>query len=410
MEKGCPKKGPSLAAKAQELLSKLPGIRLVSKRSEESIINLVDDDDESDPGYKIRNIRGSKSSKAKAKAKTTNASSKFFFMCSKCPQIFSTQELLDAHRVKCSDIEFTFHKKPPLKPTEPLFEPYHFDRFKNVYVCTKCLQEFHFKSCIIDHLKEDHPGFTCQVCNTTFDLLVDLGYHSGEHDVSQTMTCPCCPFRTNVKPKLAFHIQTEHSTDTNLVSVEDVNFTCVVCGKTFYNSRKLAHHQKNYHKVSVDIVPSMGARLSEPTVRSHSNDPLLCDTCGKHFNSKYRLERHQRAMHQGLKPYICGYCGRAFTGKDTMKKHERIHTGEKPYSCEYCGKCFRQPGPFTVHLRIHTGERPYKCKFCKKGFITNQTKKSHMKNCMKNFAGRYYPTSSPQDGEYTSCMFVPVND
>ncbi|KAL1517646.1 hypothetical protein ABEB36_001384 [Hypothenemus hampei] len=335
------------------------------------------------------------------KPKSSTNSNKFFFMCPKCPQIFSSQELLDKHKGKCLSRGQIFQRKSSSDSND--MEPYHFDRFSNVYICAKCLEEFDFKSGILEHLRSAHKSVKCEHCHMEFDSLIEYGYHSAEHDPTQEISCPCCDFTTDNKTKFALHIETDHPYgNTNLLSKKTANFTCVVCGKKFNNKQKLTAHQRNSHKAAVDVEPSMGARFKDVTPAKSGQyvQPMLCDTCGKNFNSKYRLERHQRAMHEGLKPYVCGYCGRAFTGKDTMKKHERIHTGERPYSCEYCGKCFRQPGPFSVHLRTHTGERPYKCKFCHRGFITNQTKKSHMKNCVVRLS----------DVEYQQYMFVAASE
>lgn len=368
LKRGCPKvkKSKGDEIDPEDLLSKLPGIRAkVVKSSEKS--------------YSLRNGR-----------KSSN-DTKFFFICPRCPQIFSTQELLDSHTEKCVLNEYLGPKKPPKS-----VESYRFDRIINMYVCSKCDDKFDFKSAMDEHMKS-HPNFTCDTCHKSFESLIQFGFHTAKHNANTIMTCPCCwLYATKSKGDLTFHIQNEHP-----VEIGSDEAVCVVCLKTFNDPKKLQHHQKNYHKVTVDVEPSMGGRLLSPPAKSHSQEPLLCDTCGKYFSSKYRLERHHRAMHQGLKPFECRFCGRAFTGKDTMKKHERIHTGERPYSCEYCGKCFRQPGPFSVHLRIHTGERPYQCKFCKKGFITNQMRKSHMKNC----PGRLGPGL-----DYGDYLYVPTVD
>ncbi|XP_066254693.1 oocyte zinc finger protein XlCOF6-like isoform X7 [Euwallacea similis] len=342
-------------------------------------------------------VKPTYSSKRSADSKLIS-SGKFFFVCQNCPQIFSSQKALDEHSEKCNLSEY-FIKKKSQKSSG---EAYTFNRFNNVYVCSKCNQKFDFKTGVEEHIKVAHTVFVCPDCEKTFEQLIHYGYHTSKHHPQGIMTCPSCfGFNTKVKPELAFHIQTEHASESTFLNPNMVRFSCVVCCKTFYNERKLFTHQKNYHKANIEVLPSMGARFIDKSLKSDTPQSMLCDNCGKNFSSKYRLERHQRAMHMGLKPFICRYCGRAFTGKDTMKKHERIHTGEKPYSCEYCGKCFRQPGPFAVHLRIHTGERPYQCKFCKKGFITNQMKKSHIKNCS---------VRAGPEAEYTDYVFLSTAD
>ncbi|KAF7286031.1 hypothetical protein GWI33_008334 [Rhynchophorus ferrugineus] len=315
-------------------------------------------------------------------AKTSDKETeKCFWPCSQCPQMFSTEKLLEDHLIKC-----ILGNEPTMKPKKPrkqgnsagaLESPYQFDRFRNVYICGKCFAKFQYKSDVEQHIKE-HFLFACKVCDTNFESFFDLGCHSATHGDYKTMTCPCCRFQTVKKAELRHHIQTEHNNMTEGSEPEEKKFECVVCKKAFSCHTSMWNHQRYSHKVTVDSESQMGAKL-EPS--NKVSEVFLCDTCGKGFSSKYRLERHIKAMHQGFRPFVCRYCGRAFTGKDTMKKHERIHTGEKPYSCEYCGKCFRQPGPFSVHLRIHTGEKPYECKFCKKCFITNQSRKSHMNNC-----------------------------
>ncbi|XP_050311642.1 zinc finger protein 721-like [Anthonomus grandis grandis] len=351
----------------EELLSKLPGIRVVKKAEKKQ-----------------------KTTPKKSKIEN-NESVRCFFVCPTCPEIFASEEILDKHQPTCGTPKESLSKKKQ----KSSFEPYTFDRLAHTYSCNKCPVEFEFKSLIEDHVKSAHAYFHCDVCDIEFDSPLKFGYHSLKHAPDMLMSCPWCSFRTPLKTELKNHLQTEHpDEEMNLPHVEDSDYPCVVCGKQFFDCRKLLHHQKNVHKANVICVPLLGAKLPESTeVAPKEPCSLLCDTCGKNFSSKYRLERHQRAMHEGLKPFVCNYCGRAFTGKDTLKKHERIHTGEKPYHCEYCGKNFRQPGPFSVHRRTHTGERPYQCKFCNRRFITNQIKKMHMKNCTIR-AGKFAPDST----------------
>ena len=45
-----------------------------------------------------------------------------------------------------------------------------------------------------------------------------------------------------------------------------------------------------------------------------------CGLCGKIFKDKYKLGRHQKT-HTGVKDEVCPYCQKAFNRKDHMKVH-----------------------------------------------------------------------------------------
>ena len=51
-----------------------------------------------------------------------------------------------------------------------------------------------------------------------------------------------------------------------------------------------------------------------------------CDMCGKSFFNQKKLTEHIAAIHEGKKPFRCDICSYRFSQKTIMKKHvETVH-------------------------------------------------------------------------------------
>lgn len=105
-----------------------------------------------------------------------------------------------------------------------------------------------------------------------------------------------------------------------------------------------------------------------------------CPKCPRTFCDSSNLNKHVRT-HTEERPYACTECGKCFTHSSTLKDHMNIHSGARPYACSHpgCDKSFSNGSNLNRHMRTHTGEKPYKCLVCKKAFSQSSNLKVHMK-------------------------------
>eukprot|EP00088_Acartia_fossae_P008754 TRINITY_DN14200_c0_g1_i23.p1 TRINITY_DN14200_c0_g1~~TRINITY_DN14200_c0_g1_i23.p1 ORF type:complete len:543 (-),score=59.06 TRINITY_DN14200_c0_g1_i23:37-1665(-) len=158
------------------------------------------------------------------------------------------------------------------------------------------------------------------------------------------------------------------------VNVQELDFSCKVCGILFVDEGHLAHHMDTLHAKKPKIVVADGKR---PRVKSKSEKVNKCDECQKSFAQPKDLKNHMRSVHTKERPFVCTRCGAAFAISHLLLRHQRYHLGITKYTCKECNKGFMQKNDLKKHMRTHTGERPYKCDVCNAAFARNDYLKKH---------------------------------
>lgn len=184
-----------------------------------------------------------------------------------------------------------------------------------------------------------------------------------------------------------------------LSHIQEMSYTCLICGDSFKHKAILVAHQKSQNKETEaegcekegdadwtgdlhdqEAIRSGGEAKREGKHSSQSDPdrrekPLDCTECRKSFKMKMDLTKHLW-IHTGERLFPCTDCSKRFVTKSQLKEHQRIHTGEQPCKCLDCGKNFTQKSQLIVH-HIHTGEKPYQCDSCQKSFVDKSQLVAH---------------------------------
>ena len=142
--------------------------------------------------------------------------------------------------------------------------------------------------------------------------------------------------------------------------VQDRNFECKLCTRSFKVQYALQHHIKYKHTQPIEF---------------------KCEACEKCFDQKYQLIRHAKA-HSDVRDFLCLQCGNKYKTPDILLNHTKsVHGGERRYKCNICEKAFFNSTKLKEHSLLHTGMKPFQCFKCQKGFVQKVNKNSHEKIC-----------------------------
>ena len=192
--------------------------------------------------------------------------------------------------------------------------------------CTECPEKFRndddYRRHLLVHM------FKCRYCGIVLDSETKFTLHMKTHADAPPMSppiyvCYMCDKQLSSVQQLTRHL---------LSHPDELNFTCVECGKCFQRKSQLVHHA---------VV--------------HSSRPFTCKECHKTFAHKTHLRRHE-VVHSGLRPHQCRVCHQSFSRKSSLSRHYFIHTTEKPFVCPVCDKGFNRKGRLKNHLNIHIRE------------------------------------------------------
>lgn len=151
--------------------------------------------------------------------------------------------------------------------------------------------------------------------------------------------------------------------------LQERNFKCKSCPKSFKCQRSLILHIKGMHQKGKEV---------------------KCD-CGKSFATKKRLHYHQKCVHQKEKySKKCEICGKLLYDASKLREHIRIyHTegGRGNFICSDCGKACDSVSRLNVHQKIHEGIT-YTCNEpdCGKDYQTKAALRNHKNNSHLKFS------------------------
>ena len=265
------------------------------------------------------------------------------FFCSLCSETFRNTTDLEEHTKTHSEL---------IENIENLKDPELCDSAgEGSVMCGVCREHVEEEGELSEHMRmhcpgRDGVGFTCMLCDLSFDTPVQVNDHLNNIHCSS--------------PGSEYQLRL---------------YGCNFCSKPFKKIRTLVLHLKTH--------------LLEK--------PFQCDFCGKGFTQKMYLKQHLRT-HTGERPYRCSWCDRGFIQKTQLTLHERQHRGETPFKCSHCDKAFTNKSVLKLHLTTHLPLPPHQCTTCGRRFTQAGNLRRHISMVHREEASSLSPVKMESGG------------
>lgn len=110
------------------------------------------------------------------------------------------------------------------------------------------------------------------------------------------------------------------------------------------------------------------AEFSTPSVLGyhtnlHKGPNFTCVTCGRTFYQNYSLNKHMKT-HQQVRRFKCQFCYMTFLTGEGLRNHVGKHTGERSYKCGLCPNAFDCTAKSSAHRKRHLVAGEYECEGC----------------------------------------------
>ena len=213
------------------------------------------------------------------------------------------------------------------------------------YQCPKCQQSYNYEKSYIKHLRT-HDIYICTKCPEEFPSNEELSEH----------------YQSS-------HPKVERKKKYNI----DREIDCELCEEHFDNLEALSKHNIEHHDIAGDPCPICGKHLQKSSMRNHIEKvhnadtarKYTCQDCGKVYKTKTDLDTHY-TKHSGEKMYTCQVCGKSYRFWNGLDNCLRKHEQRDRYHCDWegCGKSFNSKFRLDNHTRSHDGVKPFNCPLC----------------------------------------------
>ncbi|XP_023164259.1 zinc finger protein 8 [Drosophila hydei] len=188
------------------------------------------------------------------------------------------------------------------------------------HVCEVCGKGFRQLNKLRIHsvTHTDKRPYECDICGKGFRFANYLAVHRRLHTGEKPYSCSAssCSLSFHSIHARRMHMKLQHSSssgsketddqteDDQVDSTASLSFTCPICGRVLTDQCYLNTHLKRHY--------------------NQRDFACLHPGCGKRFFSSSELNHHQIA-HTRLRPFRCSLCGSCFLRKSNYKQHMKIH-------------------------------------------------------------------------------------
>lgn len=140
-----------------------------------------------------------------------------------------------------------------------------------------------------------------------------------------------------------------------LIIIYSSQIQCDKCGATAENGNHFLNHLLDEHteedfRLSCSNCDFMDKSLSVLERHLHMHHRVtkdICPTCGKRVT---KINSHILTHSPELRQYECKVCGRKMASAKDLKRHEGTHAKVKSVSCHLCGKVYKEKGMLRLHM------------------------------------------------------------
>uniref|UniRef100_A0A146LA58 Zinc finger protein 236 n=1 Tax=Lygus hesperus TaxID=30085 RepID=A0A146LA58_LYGHE len=309
--------------------------------------------------------------------------------CPECLEEFSSQKLLDAHRLEhksgfvriptrfhyCTSCDEKFVTRAFLKEhiqeVHKLKIPKKIKKGKGGYVCEFCKKRFAKPSQLVRH-RRTHTGekpFKCAECGKGFGQKGSLQIHMLKHSGERPYACKYCSSQFSQKGNLQAHILRIHPEEKD----EMRNRHCKFCSSSFRNIVGLHSHMSRHHgviysskrgkSITFNELPNredeivVDISLVDKDTSNKENEGKTLESSGVVISNDEERPANPEVDPKGKHSSAevinkCKHCYKMFPKRTDLVKHLKMHAEEMKQKTEYvcdCGKRF----PCETNLMCH---------------------------------------------------------
>ena len=299
------------------------------------------DDDDNDPDFvtpttspekpnkKLNLLEGSKQGPKRGRGRPRKIPTEEI-PCDHCDHHVKTNKLMLKHRLEKHDIPIS---------------------------CDSCDNKYSVWEDYKKHLKEEHPGHTCDICGDKKFTATALSIHI-ESKHQDDLPCPQCGLMFATKTSLNHHIGKNHG-EYEIIQCEKCEFTTRVASimRTHFKRKHMADMKKTC-EVCGETFKELHLHLNR-TACGKSDKTFHCDQCDKAFFTRPSLKQHIKRVHDTVrvKDKFCSQCSYSTYSNYNLKLHvTSVHQGNilVKQACPYCDKVSKS---LSYHISVYHPEK-----------------------------------------------------